>query len=218
MTLKCFDMVVRLLAIKESHMSKDEMIKDKKHYMDMRFWRMVGFGKLLKYHEDPTAEELAKTLDCWPSLNYYITGCKYVLMPWKFNGCYTLFVIDHGKKHVTFIDFTPTQDLCKHMPYKRFAEAIIMSSKKYKIAYNKKRSGWAEDIFGQTLFYRVNTSYFVLQAMIMWGSARRMKFDRDAKILRRNFVIDLLNYEDNSCRYAIPTNIQQRLINIAKKD
>jgi hypothetical protein len=38
MTLKCFDMVVRLLAIKESHMSKDEMIKDKKHYMDMRFW------------------------------------------------------------------------------------------------------------------------------------------------------------------------------------
>ncbi|AQK62680.1 hypothetical protein ZEAMMB73_Zm00001d013215 [Zea mays] len=179
MTLKCFDMVVRLLAIKESHMSKDEMIKDKKHYMDMRFW---------------------------------------VLMPWKFNGCYALFVIDHGKKHVTFIDFTPTQDLCKHMPYKRFAEAIIISSKKYKIAYNKKRSGWAEDIFGQTLFYRVNTSYFVLQAMIMWGSARRMKFDRDAKILRRNFVIDLLNYEDNSCRYAIPTNIQQRLINNAKKD
>jgi hypothetical protein len=38
MTLKCFDMAVRLLTIKESHMSKDEMIKDKKHYMDMRFW------------------------------------------------------------------------------------------------------------------------------------------------------------------------------------
>ena len=38
MTLKCFDMSVQLLAIKESHMSKDEMIKDKKHYMDMRFW------------------------------------------------------------------------------------------------------------------------------------------------------------------------------------
>ena len=33
------------------------------------------------------------------------------------------------------------------MPYKRFAEAIIMASKKYKIAYNKKRSGWAHDIF-----------------------------------------------------------------------
>jgi hypothetical protein len=31
-------MAVRLLAIKESHMSKDEMMKDKKHYMDMRFW------------------------------------------------------------------------------------------------------------------------------------------------------------------------------------
>ena len=50
-----------------------------------------------------------------------------VLMPWKFNECYALFVIDHGKKHVTFIDFTPTQDWCKHMPYKRFVEAIIMA-------------------------------------------------------------------------------------------
>ncbi|AQL04011.1 hypothetical protein ZEAMMB73_Zm00001d046268, partial [Zea mays] len=187
MTLKCFDMAVRLLAIKESHMSKDEMIKDKKHYMDTRFWRMVGFGKLPKYHQDPTAEELANTLDCWPSLNYYITGCKYVLMPWKFNGCYALFVIDHGKKHVTFIDFTPTQDWCKHMPYKRFAEAIIMASKKYKIAYNKKRSGWADDIFKWEHTIRsglpmdlkgVNTSYFVLQAMVMWGSGRRMEFNR----------------------------------------
>ncbi|PWZ53411.1 hypothetical protein Zm00014a_005952 [Zea mays] len=109
-------------------MSKDEMIKDKKHYMDMCFW---------------------------------------VLMPWKFNGCYALFVIDH---------------------------------------------------VGQTLFYRVNISYFVLQAMVMWGNDRRMEFDRNAKILRMNFVIDLLSYEDNSCRYAISANIQQRLINIAKKD
>jgi hypothetical protein len=33
------------------------------------------------------------------------------------------------------------------MPYKRVAEAIIMASQKYKIAYNKKRSRWVEDIF-----------------------------------------------------------------------
>jgi hypothetical protein len=54
-------------------------------------------------------------------------------MPWKFNGCHALFVIDHVIKHVTFIDFTPTQDWCKHMPYKRFAEAIIMASKNIRL-------------------------------------------------------------------------------------
>ncbi|ONM00077.1 hypothetical protein ZEAMMB73_Zm00001d030046 [Zea mays] len=185
MILRCFDMVVRLLANKESRRPKEEIINNRKHYMDMRFWRMVGFGKLPKYHQDPTTEELAKTLDCWPSMNYYITGCRYVLMPWKFNGCYALFVIDHVKKHVTFIDFTPTQDWCKHMPYKRFAEAIIMASKKYKIAYSKKHSGWAEDIFkwehtiqtGVPIDLRgFNTSYLVLQAMAMWGNDRRLKF------------------------------------------
>ncbi|AQK97247.1 hypothetical protein ZEAMMB73_Zm00001d011566 [Zea mays] len=67
-------------------------------------------------------------------------------------------------------------------------------------------------------YKRFNTSYLVLQAMTMWGNDRRMKFVRDAKILRSNFVIDLLSYEDNSCRYVIPANIQQRLIDIAKKD
>ncbi|ONL97048.1 hypothetical protein ZEAMMB73_Zm00001d028788 [Zea mays] len=117
MTLKCFDMAVRLLANKESRRPKGEIIKNRKHYMDMRFWRMIGFGKLPKYHQDPTAEELTKTLDCWPSMNYYITTCKY-----------------------------------------------------------------------------------------------------DAKVLRRNFIIELLSYEENSCRYVIPANIQQRVNNIIKKD
>jgi hypothetical protein len=106
----------------------------------------------------------------------------------------------------------PTEDANK-----RFVEAIIMASKKYKIAYNKKRSEWADDIFkwehtiqtglpidlkgyficttyllnnieffydivhnivGQTLFYRVNTSYLVPQAMVMWENGKRMDFVR----------------------------------------
>jgi hypothetical protein len=32
------------------------------------------------------------------------------------------------------------------------------------------------NIVGQTLFYRVNTSYLVLQAMVMWENGRRMEF------------------------------------------
>jgi sentrin-specific protease 1 len=38
MTQKCFDIVVRLLANKESHRLKGEIINNRKHYMDMRFW------------------------------------------------------------------------------------------------------------------------------------------------------------------------------------
>jgi hypothetical protein len=34
------------------------------------------------------------------------------------------------------------------------------------------------NIVGQTLFYRINISYFVLQDMVMWGNDRRMKFNR----------------------------------------
>jgi sentrin-specific protease 1 len=38
MVLRCFDMVVRLLDNKESHRPKGEIINNRKHYMDMRFW------------------------------------------------------------------------------------------------------------------------------------------------------------------------------------
>ena len=38
MTLRCFYMAVRLLANKESHGPKGEIINNRKHYMDMRFW------------------------------------------------------------------------------------------------------------------------------------------------------------------------------------
>ncbi|PWZ12412.1 hypothetical protein Zm00014a_000676 [Zea mays] len=120
--------------------------------------RMVGYGKLPKYHQDPTTEELAKTLDCWPSMNYYITGCRYVLMPWKFNGCYTLFVINHVKKQVILSTL--------HRPKIGISTCI----------------------------------------------------QEDAKNLRKNFMTDLLSYEDNLCRYVIPPNIQHRLIDIAKND
>jgi sentrin-specific protease 1 len=61
----------------------------------------------------------------------------------------------------------------------------------------------------------IHSSYLVLQDNMFCSL---MSLSVDAKILRRNFVIDLLSYEDNSCRYAISANIQQRLIDIAKKD
>jgi hypothetical protein len=38
MILRCFDMAVRLLANKESRRPKGEIINNRKHYMDMRFW------------------------------------------------------------------------------------------------------------------------------------------------------------------------------------
>ncbi|PWZ25391.1 Glycine--tRNA ligase, mitochondrial 1 [Zea mays] len=106
------------------------------------------------------------------------TTLEYVLMPWKFNGCHALFVIDHVKKHVTFIDFTPTQDWCKHMPYKRFAEAIIMASKKYKIAYSKKRSGWAKDIFKWE--HTIQTEDALRRAL----AARKAAVDAQAEAVR----------------------------------
>jgi hypothetical protein len=89
-----------------------------------------------------------------------MTDILQVLMPWTFNGCYALFVIDHVKKHVTFIDFTLTQDLYKHIHTKRFVEAIIMISEKYKIAYNK------NVLDGQMIFLSENIQFGLMFQLI----------------------------------------------------
>ncbi|KAL5679494.1 hypothetical protein ACJX0J_005879, partial [Zea mays] len=47
---------IEMAYAKQTYRPKGEIINNRKHYMDMRFWRMVGFGKLPKYHQDPTAE------------------------------------------------------------------------------------------------------------------------------------------------------------------
>jgi hypothetical protein len=38
------------------------------------------------------------------------------------------------------------------------------------------------NIVDQTLFYRLNISFLVLQAMVMWGNDRRMKFVRMSEV------------------------------------
>jgi hypothetical protein len=61
--------------------------------------------------------------------------------------------------------------LKKQLDLGSFSDMKVASCCSYKsahiIVYN---------IVGQTLFYRVNTSYLVLQAMVMWGNDRRMEF------------------------------------------
>jgi hypothetical protein len=39
---------------------------------------MCGFDEEVKSHKDPSVKELAKTLNNWPQMNYYITLCKCV--------------------------------------------------------------------------------------------------------------------------------------------
>jgi hypothetical protein len=70
-----------------------------------------------------------------------------VLMPWRYSTGYVLFVINHADKFVSVFNFTPTPEWCKDIPLKRFWEAILLISKKYKVVYGVKRIGWSHDIY-----------------------------------------------------------------------
>ncbi|AQK40829.1 hypothetical protein ZEAMMB73_Zm00001d024217 [Zea mays] len=108
---------------------------------------MCGFDEEAKSYKDPSAIELVKTLNNWPQMNYYITLCKFVLMPWRYCTGYVLFVINHANKFVYVFNFTPTLEWCKDIALKRFWESIILISKKYKDVYCVKRIGRSHDIY-----------------------------------------------------------------------
>jgi hypothetical protein len=95
---------------------------------------MCGFDEETKSCKDPSAIELAETLNNWPQMNYYITLCKFVsqnsfvcivkwyqhmmlmshglqvLMPWRYSTGYVLFMINHANKFVSVFNFTPTPE------------------------------------------------------------------------------------------------------------
>ncbi|XP_020398301.1 uncharacterized protein [Zea mays] len=110
MPTDCFDMAIRVLPHNEPKRLSIAKRKITKHYMDLRFCEMCGFDEETKSCKDPSAIELAETLTNWPQMNYYITLCKFVLMPWRYSTGYVLFMINHANKFVSVFNFTPTPE------------------------------------------------------------------------------------------------------------
>ncbi|AQK78898.1 hypothetical protein ZEAMMB73_Zm00001d035351 [Zea mays] len=227
MPIDCFNMAVRILAHNEPNRLSLAKRRITKHYMDLRFCEMCGFDKESKSYKDPTAIELAETLTNWPQMNYYITLCKFVLMPWRYSTGYVLFIINHANKSVFVFNFTPIPEWCKDIPLKFFWEVMLLISKKYKAAYGVKRIGWSHDIYMWRHSIRpdapidlkgVNTGHFALHIMEWWESGLKAQFSMDGATLRRNLLIDLLTYEGNTYRFNMPVDIREYLDRIMVKD
>ncbi|OQU91796.1 hypothetical protein SORBI_3001G250800, partial [Sorghum bicolor] len=104
---ECFNM-----AIQKAVCNQDMMLKKQKyHFMDLRFAEITRFGRDQRccgkidkvYHE-----KLRKVLEYWPNMEYKITDCSHILLPYYKDGTYILFILDMQNKIVHIMD--PLED------------------------------------------------------------------------------------------------------------
>ncbi|KAG0549557.1 hypothetical protein BDA96_01G265800, partial [Sorghum bicolor] len=104
---ECFNM-----AIQKAVCNQDMMLKKQKyHFMDLKFAEITRFGRDQRccgkidkvYHE-----KLRKVLEYWPNMEYKITDCSHILLPYYKDGTYILFILDMQNKIVHIMD--PLED------------------------------------------------------------------------------------------------------------
>ncbi|XP_062232997.1 uncharacterized protein LOC133930374 [Phragmites australis] len=147
MSNACFNLGVRILAYTEYKMLKSSKKMVSKHYMDLQFCTLSDFGRDPKYRKKLDVRELAKSLESWPFMNYDVSRCKFILMPFAQHGMFLLFVFDHEDRTMTVLDSNPIPDWYKDMPYKQYAHKIIHIAKYYMVAMRVACPGWNDDVY-----------------------------------------------------------------------
>ncbi|XP_062217688.1 uncharacterized protein LOC133917875 [Phragmites australis] len=189
---------------------------------------LTDFGRDPKYRKELDVRELAKSLESWPFMNYDVSRFKFILMPFVQHGMFLLFMFDQEDRTMTVLDSNPISYWCKDMPYKQYAYKIIHIAKYYMLAMRVARPGWNDDVYRWQHILPADTptdiygyllsGYFVLQFMCAWnGKKLHTPIYTDGQALRRHFLISLLTYDGNSCRYVIPAGVREYLSRIVGK-
>ncbi|XP_039804219.1 uncharacterized protein LOC120668464 isoform X1 [Panicum virgatum] len=99
----CFNMAVRMLACNEAFL----WCEDKYHYMDLQFCSISDFARDPRRRAKLDINQLAKLFECWPNMEYNISHCSNILLPYNILGHFTLFILNMGARSVCIMDPMP---------------------------------------------------------------------------------------------------------------
>ncbi|KAL6841217.1 hypothetical protein ACP4OV_028735 [Aristida adscensionis] len=194
---ECFNIAVRLLARAQlKKLQSDGTIMGSKHYMDLKFCNLSDLNRDPKFRKRINWKDMSTTLEGWHYVQYDVSQCRYTLMPWVQCGNYMLFVLDDVQKQLIVLDPNPLPLWPLEIPCKRYFYRM------HGIAINY---GNAMRVFH---WPPCSTNDGSLE---QWS---RTQFCMEDSQLRKNLLIDLLTYEGNSYRFAIPENIRHYLTRI----
>ncbi|ONM63185.1 hypothetical protein ZEAMMB73_Zm00001d000326 [Zea mays] len=215
MDTDCFNMAVRMIACNDSLF----LLEDKYHYMDLQFCSITKFGRDPRLRAKPDINMLAKLLECWPDMEYDVSDCKQILLPFSFLGHFTLYVLNMDTRSIYIMDSMPIPSWFKgDHPSMHYIHNIHYIANNMNAAMELANPTWKDDIYmwrrivptwvPRTLNWDLS-GFLVINFMHDWNGIRLPCICTNGNDLRTKFLVELLKYKDNESKDNIPEEIQE---------
>ncbi|KAL6659064.1 hypothetical protein ACP70R_003104 [Stipagrostis hirtigluma subsp. patula] len=140
----CFNMAIRMFACDEALF----MLDYRMHYMDLKFWETIEVERDPRCRAKLDVARLAKLFEQWPDMDYYISDCKNILLPYSFLGHFVLFILDMEARRVFILDPRPIPDWFKAIhPDMYYIHKVHYIASNVKLAVEVANPTWNDDIY-----------------------------------------------------------------------
>ncbi|AQL01284.1 hypothetical protein ZEAMMB73_Zm00001d044993 [Zea mays] len=215
MDTDCFNMAVRMIVCNDALF----LLEDKYHYMDLQFCSITKFGRDPRLRAKPDINMLAKLLECWPDMEYDVSDCKQILLPFSFMGHFTLYVLNMDTRSIYIMDPMPIPSWFKgDHPSMHYIHNIHYIANNMNAAMELANPTWKDDIYmwrrlvptwvPRTLNWDLS-GFLVINFMHDWNGIRLPCICTNGNDLRTKFLVELLKYKDNESKDNIPEEIQE---------
>ncbi|ONL93703.1 hypothetical protein ZEAMMB73_Zm00001d027697 [Zea mays] len=215
MDTDCFNMAVRMIACNDVLF----LLEDKYHYMDLQFCSITKFGRDPRLRAKPDINMLAKLLECWLDMEYDVSDCKQILLPFSFMGHFTLYVLNMDTRSIYIMDSMPIPSWFKgDHPSMHYIHNIHYIANNMNAAMELANPTWKDDIYmwrrivptwvPRTLNWDLS-GFLVINFMHNWNGIRLPCICTNGNDLRTKFLVELLKYKDNESKDNIPEEIQE---------
>ncbi|ONM04331.1 DNA helicase-like protein [Zea mays] len=99
----CFNIAVRMIACSDALF----LLENKYHYMDLQFCSITNYGQDPRLRAKLDTNVLANLFECWPDMEYTISDCSQILLPFCFLGHFSLYVFNMNTRSIYIMDSMP---------------------------------------------------------------------------------------------------------------
>ncbi|PWZ40142.1 hypothetical protein Zm00014a_038743 [Zea mays] len=140
----CFNIAVRMIAYSDALF----LLENKYHYMDLQFCSITNYGQDPRLRAKLDTNVLANLFECWPDMEYNISDCSQILLPFCFLGHFSLYVFNMNTRSIYIMDSMPLPSWFKgNDPSMHYIHKIHNIANNMNVAMELANSTWKDDIY-----------------------------------------------------------------------
>jgi len=122
----CFNLVIRKIVSDDIETIKKRRGSISKHYLDMRFWMIIDFGRHQDFRKKLDVKQLAHSVSSWPGMKYSVSSCISIHIPIQQSGSdFILLTLDKDSRTVYILDPTPVEPKYQLNPHAKYLHRLL---------------------------------------------------------------------------------------------